>query len=109
MAKSTTGNGSRAAIQIDESLKRLQTDHVDLLQFREVIRFDDQFDTVQNANQRNGRERDQTTALLYKTAQAAARGEYELFKTSSHFDSTAEHPQWLGKESSRVATLGKSS
>jgi aryl-alcohol dehydrogenase-like predicted oxidoreductase len=30
-----------AAQQIDESLKRLQTDHVDLLQFQEVIRYDD--------------------------------------------------------------------
>ncbi len=30
-----------AAKQIDESLKRLQVDHVDLLQFHEIVRFDD--------------------------------------------------------------------
>jgi predicted aldo/keto reductase-like oxidoreductase len=36
-------------------------------------------------------------ALLGRTASAAATGRYELFKTTNHFDSTAQHPQWLGK------------
>src|SRR5437660_6926693 len=36
--------------------------------------------------------------LLGKTAQAAARGEFEPFKTTSVFDSTAQHPEWLGEE-----------
>jgi aryl-alcohol dehydrogenase-like predicted oxidoreductase len=47
----------------------------------------------------------QIKALLAKTAKAAASGEYELFKTSAHFDSTALHPAWLGKESPRVKAL----
>jgi hypothetical protein len=38
----------------------------------------------------------EVAALLAKTAKAAARGRYELYKTSDHFDSTARHPQWLG-------------
>jgi predicted aldo/keto reductase-like oxidoreductase len=38
----------------------------------------------------------QVTALLERTAQAAATGKYELFKTSNHFDGTAHHPEWLG-------------
>ena len=38
----------------------------------------------------------QTTALLKRTAGAAADGRYELFKTTAQFDSTASHPQWLG-------------
>ena len=41
-------------------------------------------------------------ALLRKTAKAAAKGEFELFKTSSIFDSTAANPEWLGEESERV-------
>jgi predicted aldo/keto reductase-like oxidoreductase len=46
------------------------------------------------------------TELLKKTAAAAASGEYELFKTTSHFDSTAQHPEWLGPETPRVKQLG---
>jgi len=49
---------------------------------------------------------EQVTALLNKTAPAAGRGEYELFKTSSHFDSTAMHPEWLGPETEQVKQLG---
>jgi hypothetical protein len=39
---------------------------------------------------------DAVSALLAKTAQAAAQGKYELFKTENHFDATAKNPQWLG-------------
>jgi predicted aldo/keto reductase-like oxidoreductase len=42
--------------------------------------------------------KEQVAALLDKTKQAAATGKWEKFKTSSHFDSTAQHPEWLGKE-----------
>jgi aryl-alcohol dehydrogenase-like predicted oxidoreductase len=44
-------------------------------------------------------------ALLAKTAPVARRGEFEPFKTSSIFDSTATHPEWLGEESERVQAL----
>ncbi|MBD0264733.1 MAG: aldo/keto reductase [Tolypothrix sp. Co-bin9] len=39
---------------------------------------------------------EQTAALLARTAKVAAKGEYELFKTSDRFDGTAKNPQWLG-------------
>ncbi len=35
-------------------------------------------------------------ALLGKTAEAAASGKYELFKTNTNFDATAHNPKWLG-------------
>jgi predicted aldo/keto reductase-like oxidoreductase len=38
----------------------------------------------------------QVASLLAKTADAAAEGKFELFKTTSHFDGTAAHPQYLG-------------
>jgi len=44
-------------------------------------------------------------AILAKTKDAAANGEYELFKTTAHFDSTAKHPEWLGPETLEVKQL----
>jgi predicted aldo/keto reductase-like oxidoreductase len=41
-------------------------------------------------------------ALLAKTAKAASKGEFELFKITSIFDSTATNPEWLGEEPERV-------
>jgi aryl-alcohol dehydrogenase-like predicted oxidoreductase len=38
----------------------------------------------------------ETDALLAKTAQAARRGHYELYKTTDTFDSTVHNPHWLG-------------
>ena len=43
--------------------------------------------------------------LLARTRKAAGQGRYEPFKTSSLFDSTAEHPQWLGEEPERLQSL----
>jgi predicted aldo/keto reductase-like oxidoreductase len=39
---------------------------------------------------------EQVNALLNRTRDAAAKGQYELFKTTSQFDGTAHNPQWLG-------------
>jgi aryl-alcohol dehydrogenase-like predicted oxidoreductase len=48
---------------------------------------------------------EQVQGLLSRTAQAAARGEFEPFKTSSIFDSTTSHPEWLGDEPERLKRL----
>ena len=47
----------------------------------------------------------QREAILTKTRQAAARGEFEAFKISSIFDGTALHTEWMGKEPKRLTQL----
>jgi len=47
----------------------------------------------------------QVQALLAKTKGAAANGAFEPFKTSSIFDSTATHPDWLGEEPEQLQAL----
>ncbi len=44
-------------------------------------------------------------AILAKTKNAAANGQWELFKTSNHFDSTAKNVEWLGAESPHVKAV----
>jgi len=39
---------------------------------------------------------EEVSQLLAKTSSAAAKGEYELYKTSHTFDGTYQNPQWLG-------------
>ncbi len=40
--------------------------------------------------------REEVAALLARTATAAAAGQYEPFKTTTSYDATTHHPQWLG-------------
>jgi hypothetical protein len=49
--------------------------------------------------------REQIAQLLAKTKEVALAGKYELFKTSSHFNSTAKHPDWLGGDTPEVQRL----
>jgi aryl-alcohol dehydrogenase-like predicted oxidoreductase len=48
---------------------------------------------------------DEVNALLARTKQAASRGEYELFKTTSIYDGTAANPDWLGEEPPEVKSV----
>jgi hypothetical protein len=41
-------------------------------------------------------------SLLAKTAPKAREGAFELFKTTSIYDGTASHPEWLGEEPQRL-------
>jgi aryl-alcohol dehydrogenase-like predicted oxidoreductase len=49
---------------------------------------------------------DDIASLVAKTKTYAAAGKYEFFKTSSHFDTTAKHADWLGEDSALVLKLG---
>ena len=40
--------------------------------------------------------KDEVSQLLARTASAAGKGEYELYKTTHNFDGTYQNPQWLG-------------
>ena len=42
-------------------------------------------------------------AILKKTAPLAPDGKYEPFKTTPTFDSTAQHPEWLGYSATAVS------
>ena len=44
-------------------------------------------------------------SLIAKTEEAAVAGKYELFKTTTHFDSTIRHPDWLGADTPEVQKL----
>jgi hypothetical protein len=48
---------------------------------------------------------EEVRALLSKTAEAAAYGDFEPFKTTSLFDGTARNPEWLGEEPQRLQQL----
>ena len=52
---------------------------------------------------------EQVSSLLAKTAKAASRGEFELFKTTSIYDGTATHPEWLGEEPPEVQSVMQTS
>lgn len=64
---------------------------------------DQAFEAVRTFKPMSG---DAVAALVAKTKSYAAGGKYEFFKTSSHFDTTAKHADWLGEDSALVQRLG---
>ena len=64
---------------------------------------DQAFEAVRTFNPMNA---EQVSSLLAKTKTYAAQGKYEFFKTSSHFDTTAKHADWLGDDNPTVLELG---
>src|SRR5438034_245486 len=115
-----------AARQIEESLQRLQTDVIDLLQFHEIIRMEDpdrifaEGGAIEAALEAKdaGRIRyigftgHKNPAIHLRMLETAAQhgfrfdtvqmplnvmdAHFESFETTHDFDSTVAHPQWLG-------------
>jgi len=50
---------------------------------------------------------DEVAKLLAKTAPVASSGKFELFKTSTHHDSTAKNPEWLGEDPAEAEELAR--
>lgn len=65
-------------------------------------RLDQAFEAARTFQPLSDRDRNN---LLAKTATAASRGAFELFKTTSIFDATASNPEWLGEEPARVQAV----
>ncbi|HEY1535689.1 MAG TPA: aldo/keto reductase [Polyangiaceae bacterium] len=64
------------------------------------------FDAVRTFKPMTG---EQVATLLAKTKPYAVEGKYEFFKTSSHFDTTAKHADFMGDDSPLVLKLGPGS
>jgi aryl-alcohol dehydrogenase-like predicted oxidoreductase len=62
---------------------------------------------VQAADGFQGLQADAVAELLSRSRPHSDNGQFELFKTTSVFDSTAQHPQWLGEESPRTKELAE--
>jgi predicted aldo/keto reductase-like oxidoreductase len=64
---------------------------------------------VQAAKTFKAMSKSQVQAILDKTAAVARTGRFELNKTTSHFDTTARHPDWLGGDNAEVKKLAPES
>ncbi|MFO8173576.1 MAG: aldo/keto reductase [Gemmatimonadota bacterium] len=83
----------RYALSLPSSVVITGMDSLEILE--QAIRIGTEFQPLSDEERR---------ALLERTAEAAAGGGHELFKTSSIFDATARNPEWLGEEPEEVKT-----
>ncbi|HEY3042989.1 MAG TPA: hypothetical protein VGJ39_03140 [Vicinamibacterales bacterium] len=94
-------SGTVTAIECLEYAMSLPTSVV-ITGIDSMERLEQAFEAARNFHPMSEAERN---ALLAKTARAASRGEFELFKTTSIFDATTTNPEWLGEEPERIQQL----